>query len=185
MAVVLFPFTFIRLTKFRVAILFIFFPILAYVVDNYLFSYIMASGFLKEDSLEMATFMDYSQIERTEQGLGAKLERILGMLPLYATTLYLVNDSVVREKQLDNLYIRLLTYAFGILYCSSLFAFIKAGSDVFYYRYMYMMYIPLILCLASYLGRYGMTKFLTITCSIAAFAQFYQLLYSLYIAIVG
>lgn len=182
MAVVLFPFTFIKLTKFRIGILVILFPILAYIVDNYLFVYVLTSGYLKEDSIEMSAFLNYSQMDQAQRGIGAKLAFILELFPLYAIVLYLIYKQIVHKQTLNNEYSRLLTYAFAILYCSSLFAFIKIGSDVFYYRYMYMMYIPLILYIASYLCKYGRTKILTIICAIAVLAQLYQLLYSLYIS---
>ena len=185
MAVVLFPFTFVKLTKFRVSILLILFPILTYVIDNYLFSYIINSGYLKEDSIELSTFLGYSQMERVERGIGAKIAFISAVFPLYVTVSYLIYNYIVHKQSVNNEYTRLLTYAFAILYCSSLFAFVKTGSDVFYYRYMYMMYIPFILSLTLYISGYGKKKFLTITCCIAVVAQLYQLLYSLYNSILS
>lgn len=187
LAIVLAPIALVRLKKWHIYVLLALFPVFVFLVNNYLFDYIIHSGMISDDSVQFYALQSYSSQDAVveERGLGGIISYLLLSISVYMAIFFLIRNVIFRGAKIGRSYSCFMNYAILILYASSTFAFMPFGSDVFYYRFMYMMYIPLICAIGAYVGRYGLGQGFKITFSVATLNQVYALLYSFYIAVVS
>lgn len=172
-----------KLTKFKIYILLILYPLLVYLLNTYGIEHII-SGDEELDFIDKA--QSYITSDTKEVGIAALIRIILVRTPYYLVFLSIAH-SLIRNKynQLNKTESSLVNLVFYIIYFASLFLFTtKFNTDVLYYRFLYYAIIPFSMILTIYKTRNEYMRLYKIIVSIGTTACLYEMLYSLYISIV-
>ena len=176
------PLSFLNLKLRDFILLAILFPILVYFANNYLLDYLYGLQFIEDDELISEDITTYNEGDKMIYGLGKKISQYLLYSPLYLLQLFFQYDINRGNITINNSEKRVLNFSFFIVYLSSVFAFLDFGTRVFYYRLLYMAYLPTILACSSILKSKMTyrTKY-KLVMLIAIVAQVYSMAYDTYL----
>lgn len=185
-AIVLTPIIFIKLTKGRVLFLMTILPLLFFIGKGYIQQLIFAESIFSNDDLQ-GTLEFYSNREVAATNWKGKIYEFSGYLTFFIPLLTCLYSLYFRKKNRVNapqIIQAFLKLSIALVLISVMFLFLDIQGKVFFYRILYMTFIPISIVL-YYIYDAGLIKKKTF-CYIIAYgiaAQLYRLLYSIYLYI--
>lgn len=176
------PLSFLNLKPKGFILLTILFPVLVYFANHYLLDLLYGLQFIEDEELITDAIVTQSEGEKMVYGLGKTISQYLLYSPLYLLQLFFQYDINKGTIVINRSQKRVLDFAFFIVYFSSVFAFLDFGTRVFYYRFLFMAYLPTILACSSILKSKMTyrTKY-KLVMLIAIVAQVYSMAYDTYL----
>ena len=176
------PLSFLNLKLRDFIILAVLFPVLVYFANNHLIDYLFDLQYVKEEELISRAITVHSEGDRMIYGIGKKMGQYLLYSPLYLLQFFFQYDIHKGNIKVNKAEKRTLDFAFFIVYLASVFVFLDFGTMVFYYRFLYMAYLPTILACSSILNSKMMYKRkYKIVMNVAVVAQVYCMIYDIYL----
>ena len=179
MALAVVPLSFIPLNKHRIILLMVFYPLLVYIVNTFFFPFIL-NNIVDEEDVYVSAIENTTTILAHGKNVGTLVVNTLTVLPIYLSMAYLIHKVYFLKIEISKTTHYLLNFSFLLIYTSALFAFLPNNQDIYYFRILFMSYVPLIFVLSRYISSIGVSKYLNYIFYLAAFNQLYTLIYKLY-----
>lgn len=147
---------YLPINKYGIILAIILIPGIAYVLSSYL-DELMMSAFVSNNEYLQGRLLNNNAVVAEKQNFWGLFFDIAGYATSYVP---LIISAVIINKnreRIDKAYIRMLKLTFAIVIFSAAFIFMPFDSLLYYYRYLFMAFIPTII-ITVYLFQNGFMK---------------------------